>query len=104
LLIYGRSPDSPLYGHVAIIVDVLSNFIRVAEENYDDYFWSGNYSRQIPYVLKNGKYFIEDTMPILGWMELDDHNQTKPLDQQTIDEIIKLNGTSPDFICRNNTI
>jgi hypothetical protein len=43
-------------------------------------------------------------MPILGWMELDDHNQTKPLDQQTIDEIIKLNGTSPDFICRHNTI
>ncbi len=104
LLIYGRSHDSPLYGHVAIIVDVLANFIRVAKENYDDYFWSGNYSRQIPYVLKEGKYYIEDTMPVLGWMGLDDHNQIKPLDQQTIDEIIKLNGTSPDFICRNNTI
>ncbi len=86
-----------MYGHVAVIVDVLANFIRVAEEDYDDYYWSGNYSRQIPYVLKNGSYFIEDTMPILGWMGLDDHNQT-------IDEIIKLNGTSPDFICRNNTI
>ena len=104
LLIYNRSHDSPLYGHVAVIVDVSSNYIRIGEQNYDDYFWSGNYSRQIPYVFKNGGYYIEDTMPVLGWMELENNNQLKPLDQKTIDEIIKLNGTSPDFICRNNTI
>jgi glutathionylspermidine amidase/synthetase len=104
LLIYKRSPEIGLYGHVAVIVDVLVNSIRVAEENYDAYYWSGNYSREIPYVVKDGKYYIEDKDPISGWMSLNDNNQTKPLDQQTIDEIIKLNGTSPDFICRNNTI
>jgi len=104
LIIFGRSSLSPLYGHVAVIVDILPNFIRIAEQNYDDYYWTGNYSRQLPYVFRNGGYYIEGNMPVLGWMLLDDHNQTKPLDQQTIDQIIKLNGTSPDFICRNNTI
>ncbi len=104
LLIYTRSSVDMPFGHVAVIVDVLPDFIRVAEENYDAYYWSGNYSRQIPYVFKNGSYFIEDEDPIFGWMTVEDNNQTKPLDQATIDAIIKLNGTSPDFICHNNGI
>jgi hypothetical protein len=92
------------FGHVAIIVDVLPGFIRVAEENYDPYYWSGNYSRQIPYELINGSYYIEDYGSILGWMKIDDNNQTKSLDQTTINNIIKLNGSFPDFICSNNNI
>lgn len=104
LLIYPRSGGDMFYGHVAVIVDVLPNFIRVAEENYYFFYWSGNYSRQIPYVFKNGGYFIEDEDPISGWMSIEDNNETKPLDQQTIDEIIKLNKTSPGFICSNNSI
>ena len=103
LLIYDGSSASGGYGHVAVIVDVLPNSIRIGEQNYDTNYWTGNYSRELPLVIKDGLYYIEDRMPILGWMELNDHNQTKPLDQQTIDQIIKLNGTSPDFICHNDS-
>ena len=102
ILIYNRSGVDMPYGHVAIIVDVLSGFIRVAEENYYAYYWSGNYSRQIPYVLKNGLYFIQDDYPISGWITIQDNNQTSPLDQTMINAIMQLNGTSPDFKCSNN--
>jgi len=104
LLIYKRSEPSMPFGHVAVIVDVLPGFIRVAEENYDAYYWSGNYSRQIPYVLINGSYYIQDDYSIFGWMSVSDNNQTKELDQITIDAIIKLNGSSPDFVCGENSI
>ena len=102
LLIYKRTGSDMPYGHVSVIVDVLSDSIRVAEENYNAFYWSGNYSRQIPYGIRNGLYFIEDDYPIFGWMTIEDYNQTKPLDQSTIDLIIQLNGTSPDFICQNS--
>ena len=105
LLIYTRSGSELPFGHVAVIVDVSPGFIRVAEENYDAYYWSGNYSRQIPYVLINGSYYIEDDYPIFGWMSVvDDSNQLKPLDQSTIDVIMQLNGTFPDFTCPKNGI
>jgi hypothetical protein len=104
LLIYTRSGVDMPFGHVAIIVDVLPGFIQVAEENYYPYYWSGNYSRQIQYEFINGSYYILDDYPIYGWMTVEDNNQTKPLDQTTIDAIIQLNGTSPDFICPNNAI
>ena len=105
LLIYTRSGSEMPFGHVAVIVDVSPGFIRVAEENYDAYYWSGNYSRQIPYVLINGSYYIEDHYPIFGWMSVvDDSNQLKPLDQSTIDAIIQLNETFLDFTCPKNGI
>ena len=94
LLIYDGSSEGSVYGHVAVIVDVLPNSIRIAEQNYNTNYWKENYSREVPFVMKDGLYYIEDRMPILGWMELNDHNQTKPLDQQTTDQIIKLNGIS----------
>ena len=102
MLIYHRSGTEMPYGHVAVIVDVLPGFIRVAEENYDAYYWSGNYSRQIPYTMKNGSYFIEDSYPIAGWMSMNDSDRTAPLDQNTINAIIKLNQSSPDFLCPMN--
>jgi glutathionylspermidine amidase/synthetase len=104
LLIYNRSGVDLPFGHVAVIIDVLPDFIRVAEQNYFPYYWSGNYSRQIEYILQNGSYYIEDYYPILGWMSIDDNNQAKPLDQPTINAIIQLNGSSPNFICRNNAV
>jgi glutathionylspermidine amidase/synthetase len=103
LIIYSRSGVDMPFGHVAVIVDVLPGFIRVAEENYNAYYWSGNYSRQIPYVFKNGGYFIEDDYPLFGWMSIDDNNQTQALDQTTINGIIQLNGSSPVFPCYNNS-
>ena len=40
---------------------------------------------------------------ISGWMIVEDNNnETKPLDQQTIDRIIRLNRTISNFTCLNN--
>ena len=79
LLIYQRSqPDMP-YGHVSVIVDVTATYIRVAEENYHFYYWTGNYSRQIPYSVVNGSYYLQDTYTIHGWMSVEDNNETKPI-------------------------
>jgi trypanothione synthetase/amidase len=36
---------------------------------------------------KDGLYFIEDEDPIAGWMEIEDNNELKPLDQLDIDAI-----------------
>lgn len=94
LLIYSRSDKGMPYGHVAVIVDVLSNSIRVAEENYYPYYWSANYSREIPFVYRNGSYFIEDIDHILGWMTIDHDNRTQPLDQITINTILSFNQTN----------
>jgi glutathionylspermidine amidase/synthetase len=101
LLIYQRYGTDMPFGHVSVIVDVLPNFIRVAEENYDAYYWSGNYSRQIQYVYINGSYVIQDDYPILGWMSVNDSNQTKPLDQSTISAILLLNRSSQHFVCHS---
>ena len=87
------------YGHAAVIVDVLPGYIRVAEENYYPYYWSGNYSRQIPYVKIRGRYYIFDDYPVNGWMEVHDRGRAKPLNRRTINAIRRLNETSPDFIC-----
>ncbi|CAF4500550.1 unnamed protein product, partial [Rotaria sp. Silwood2] len=93
LLIYTRSGIDMLYGHVAMIVDILPDFIRVAEENYDFSYWSRNYSREIPYRMINGSYYVEDEYPVFGWMTVEDNNQAKPLDEATINILIKLNGS-----------
>ena len=102
LIIYKNDTKDMPFGHVAVIIDVLPNFIRVAEENYYPYYWLGNYSRQIPYGLINGSYYIQDDYPIFGWISIEDNNQTNPLDQATINDIIKLNQSAPSFVCTNN--
>jgi hypothetical protein len=51
-----------------------------------------------------GSYYVEDYDLILGWMSIDNNNQVKPLDQTTINAIIQLNGSSPNFICLNTGI
>jgi glutathionylspermidine amidase/synthetase len=104
LIIYSRAtPDMP-DGHVAVIVDIVPGFLHVAEENLNFYYWSSTYARQIPLVVKNGSYYIEDVYRIDGWMSVEDNNQLKPLDQSTINTIIKQNQSFPDFICSKSTI
>ncbi|CAF4830802.1 unnamed protein product [Rotaria sp. Silwood2] len=98
LLIYSRGKDMP-YGHVAVIVDVLNDSIHVAEQNFHAYYWAGNYSRRIPYVLKNGSYYIMDDYNIYGWMSVEDNNENYPLNQSTINKILQKNMSFPDFIC-----
>ena len=101
LLIYARSNRGIPYGHVAVIVDVSPTFIRVAEQNYDRFYWEGNYARQIPYKLIRGRYYIQDYYTVIGWMTIEFDKETKPLDRSTIDQIIQWRGASPDFRCRH---
>ncbi|CAF4096440.1 unnamed protein product [Rotaria sordida] len=98
LLIYSLGEDM-LFGHVSVIVDVLNDSIRVAEQNFHAYYWSSNYSREIPYIMKNGSYYIMDNYNIYGWMSVEDNNQTYPLNQSIIDKILRKNISFPDFIC-----
>ncbi|CAF2976531.1 unnamed protein product [Rotaria sp. Silwood2] len=95
-LIYPIQKDMP-YGHVAIIVDVLKNAIRIAEQNFYFNYWSKNYSRQIPVVFKNGLYYIQDEYEVYGWMEIYDNKQLKPLDNLTIEKIQMKNKKSLDL-------
>lgn len=81
-LIYPIQKDMP-YGHVAVIVQVLPNAIRIAEQNFYFHYWSKHYAREIPLVFQNGLYSIKDTYRVYGWMEIDDKNELKPLDRMT---------------------
>ncbi|CAF4259220.1 unnamed protein product [Rotaria sp. Silwood2] len=85
-LIYPIQKDMP-YGHVAVIVDVLQNSIRIAEQNFYFNYWTKNYSREIPYQFINGLYYIQDIYDIYGWMQIDDQQQLKSLDNLTIEKI-----------------
>ena len=73
VLIYGRVQENPV-GHVAIIVKVTEDFIHVAEQNWDNDYWPGNYARKIPLRHTDDRYTIEDELPILGWMVYDDYD------------------------------
>ncbi|CAM4791333.1 unnamed protein product [Rotaria magnacalcarata] len=88
LLIYPRSEKSP-YGHVAIICEVQENFIRIVEQNYRFHYWSSNYARQIPMLYRNGLYYIEDYYNVYGWMEIENNNQLKTLDESNINLILQ---------------
>merc|ERR1719231_1996783 len=57
-------------GHVAIITEVSSSYVRLIEQNYDDLEWpSGQgYARELGASLDpDGRYTIHDKWPILGW-------------------------------------
>ena len=70
VLIYKRGGSDIPYGHVAIIVDVSDYGIKVAEENWDNDYWPGNYSREMNFTIKNDKYYlIDEEYPMYGWIE-----------------------------------
>jgi len=104
-LIYPIQKDMP-FGHVAVIVDVLPNAIRIAEQNFYFHYWPHNYARKIPFVFRNGLYYIEDQYEVYGWMEIDDNKQLKPLDELTATKIQMkneriLDSSSFSFFHRN---
>ena len=78
-LIYCRSEEQPV-GHIAVICDVGENSIRIAEQNNKFHYWNSEYARELPVVCKDGLYFIIDEDPLYGWMEIDDQNQLKTLE------------------------
>ncbi len=89
-IIYKQNSVFPV-GHVAVIVDVVPGYIRIAEQNYYFDYWRYDYARQISLIFQNGYYYINDDR-IYGWMEIQDNNQLKPLDAATIKIISAQNG------------
>lgn len=66
LLIY--DPNFAGTGHVAVVtdVDIEQEFVRVAEENYLNDYWPGDYAREIVLNVVDGKYFLVDEH-LYGW-------------------------------------
>jgi hypothetical protein len=66
LLIYAKAYLGT--GHVAVItgVDLSSHTLKVAEENYLNKKWPGDYARKIDMIFRDGKYWVLDAY-VLGW-------------------------------------
>jgi len=71
LLIYARAYLGT--GHVAVVtgVDLAARKLRVAEENYFNEKWPGDYAREIDLVVKDGRYWVLDAY-LLGWKHAED--------------------------------
>lgn len=69
LLIYAREFERT--GHVAVVVGVndKAGYIKVAEENYSNTPWPGNYSREIPFIRRNGKVWLLNSY-LIGWKHI----------------------------------
>ncbi|CAM4830383.1 unnamed protein product [Rotaria magnacalcarata] len=87
-LIYSASIQAP-YGHIAVICEVQESFICVIEQNFRFHIWSNNYSRQIPLVYRDGLYYIEDDLNIYGWMEIENNDQLRSLNESNINLILE---------------
>ena len=60
-------------GHVAIVIEVTPAYVKIAEQNFDDFQWaeSTDYSRELKATLcGDGAYTVHDSFPLLGWMVL----------------------------------
>ena len=66
LLIYSKEYMGT--GHAAIItgVDLQMNVLKVAEQNYLNQTWPGNFAREIDVINKSGRYWVLDAY-VLGW-------------------------------------
>ena len=66
LLIYAKEYLNT--GHVAVVtdVDLQAGVLKVAEQNYSNQTWPGDYSRRIDVINKNGRYWVLDAY-LLGW-------------------------------------
>lgn len=73
VVIYGRGGKEIPYGHVAIVVDVGEFGVRLAEQNWENDYWPGDYSREINFTVADGRYYlIDEEYPVLGWIEYPD--------------------------------
>ncbi|CAF0877489.1 unnamed protein product [Rotaria sordida] len=88
LLIYRRSNKMP-YGHVAIITDVTSDYVYIAEQNNLYHYWPGDYARQERLKFHDGNYYIDDEDPIYGWIEIENNDELQPFDELNIANILQ---------------
>ena len=68
MLIWDRSYDGT--GHVAIITEVRDGFVRIAEQNFEDWKWEegSDYARELRATTADGKFTVHEKFKILGWM------------------------------------
>jgi len=74
MLVWDRSYDGT--GHVAIITDVGERYVRIAEQNFEDWKWDegADYARELKMgVDAEGRYSVHDDYQILGWSIQADH-------------------------------
>lgn len=66
LLIYGREFLGT--GHVAVVtaVDENAGILRIAEQNFTNGPWPGDYARELPLLRRDGSYWVLDAY-LLGW-------------------------------------
>ena len=75
VLIWNEGGEFRRTGHVAIVVDVSDEWVRVAEQNVDDAYWPRcqNWARQlaVEYDKAKGTYFIQEVDgSVRGWKHL----------------------------------
>ncbi|WP_077338414.1 bifunctional glutathionylspermidine amidase/synthase [Pseudocolwellia agarivorans] len=94
LLIWKEGGEFEDTGHVAIVTEVTSEYIRIAEQNVGHALWSegDNYARELKAVInEDGEYWITCSYgdaEILGWMiQTEDETFAEP----TIDVNVELN-------------
>ena len=70
LLVYARAMFGGT-GHVAVVISVdrKRRTIRLAEQNYSNKKWPADYSREVPYVIRQGNYWVLDGY-LLGWKRM----------------------------------
>lgn len=72
LLIYAKNPTAP-YGHVAVVVSVGKDYIKIAEQNWDNEIWPGDYARKVKVVKAVHEVFVVDEgYAVTGWMRYQD--------------------------------
>lgn len=86
LLIWSEGGEFERTGHVAVVTEVFSDRIRLAEQNVGHRVWlpGRDYSREIPArVTEDGAYWVRcsfDDARILGWViQTDDDTHAEPL-------------------------
>jgi hypothetical protein len=77
LLIYARAYLGT--GHAAVVtaVDLPAQKIEVAEENYLNEKYPGDYARKIPLIERDHRYWVLDPY-VLGWKHPVTHTRTSP--------------------------
>ena len=92
VLIWAEGGEFELTGHVAIVVDVSDEWVRIAEQNVEDVVWptGRDWARELSVTVDavTGGFTVLDTFgaggTIRGWMRLDEGYSPKriPLNQQ----------------------
>jgi len=66
LLVYGREYLGTGYVAAITAVDEAGGTLRVAEQNFANAAWPGDYARELPLLKRGNRYWVLDAY-LLGW-------------------------------------